>query len=96
MNNDNGANDANDNGDGHDVGQPETERQELLQLRRKFERQQQLLLRSKHNCSWNASNGYKMLQMLVWSNWREGDNFLKHELLKLAFLRGSNNNKPNW
>jgi len=41
------SHDTNDNGDGHDVGQPETERQKLLQLRREFEQQQQLLLRER-------------------------------------------------
>jgi len=34
MNNDNEANDANDNGEDFDVGLPETERQELMRLRR--------------------------------------------------------------
>jgi len=34
MNNDNEANDANDNGEDFDVGLPETERQELIRLRR--------------------------------------------------------------
>jgi len=34
MNNDNEANDANDNGEGFDVGLPETESQELIRLRR--------------------------------------------------------------
>jgi len=41
MNNDNEANDANDNGEGFNVGLPETERQELEHLRR--ERAQQIL-----------------------------------------------------
>jgi len=39
MNNDNGANDTNDNGDGHNVGQPEMERQELLRLRCEVEQE---------------------------------------------------------
>jgi len=34
MNNDDEANDANDNGEDFDVGLPETERQELIRLRR--------------------------------------------------------------
>jgi len=41
MNNDDEANNANDNGEDFDVGQPETERQELEHLRR--ERAQQIL-----------------------------------------------------
>ena len=47
MNNDNGANDANDHGDGHIVGQPETERQELLWLRREVEQERQRLLQER-------------------------------------------------
>jgi len=47
MNNDNGANNANDNGNRHNVGQPETERQELLRLRREYEQQQQPLLQER-------------------------------------------------
>jgi len=44
MNNNNGGNDANDNGDGHNAGQPETERQELVRLRREQELQRWVLL----------------------------------------------------
>jgi len=47
MNNDNGANDTNDNGDGHNVGQPEMERQELLRLRREFEQVRQRTLQER-------------------------------------------------
>jgi len=38
---------ANDNGDEHNVGQPETQRQELLRWRREFEQERQRLL---HEC----------------------------------------------
>jgi len=41
MNNDNGANDANDDGNSHNVGQPEMERQELLHQRLEFEQEWQ-------------------------------------------------------
>ena len=43
MNNDNGANDTNDNGNRHNVGQPETERQELQcrRLQVEFEQERQ-------------------------------------------------------
>jgi len=44
MNNDNGANDANDNANGRNVGLPEMKRQELLQQRLEFEQEQQRLL----------------------------------------------------
>jgi len=44
MSNANEANDANDNGDELYVGQPETERQELLRLRREFEQARQRIL----------------------------------------------------
>jgi len=47
MNNDNGANDANDNGDELVVGQPETERQELLRLRLEFEQARQQMLQER-------------------------------------------------
>jgi len=47
MNNDNEANDANDNGDELYVRQPETERQELLRLRREFEQARQQMLRER-------------------------------------------------
>ena len=47
MNNDNEANDANDNGDKLFVGQPETERQELLRLRREFEQARQRMLQER-------------------------------------------------
>jgi len=43
MNNDNEANDANDNGNVLYVGLPETERQELLRLRREVEQETQRL-----------------------------------------------------
>ena len=39
MNDDNEANDANDNGKELDVGLPETERQELLRLRREVQQE---------------------------------------------------------
>jgi len=44
MSNDNEANDANDNDNELFVGQPETERQELLRLRREFEQARQRIL----------------------------------------------------
>jgi len=47
MNNDNEANDGNDNGDELYVGQPETERQELLRLRREFEQARQQMLQER-------------------------------------------------
>ena len=47
MNNDNEANDANDNSDELFVGQPETERQELLRRRREFEQERQMLLQER-------------------------------------------------
>jgi len=39
MNNDNEANDANDNGEEHNVGLPEMERQELQRLRREVQQE---------------------------------------------------------
>jgi len=47
MNNDIGANDANDNGEWRNVGQPERERQELLRLRCEVEQQRLLLQRER-------------------------------------------------
>jgi len=47
MNNDNEANDASDNGDELYVSQPETERQELLRLRREFEQARQWILQER-------------------------------------------------
>jgi len=47
MNNNNGGNEVNDNGDGHNAGQLETERQELVRLRREHELQQQVLLQER-------------------------------------------------
>jgi len=46
MNNKNGVNDTNDNGNGHNVGQPETERHELQRRRcdSEFEQERQHLL----------------------------------------------------
>jgi len=47
MNNDNEANGDNDNGNELYVGQPETERQELLRLRRDFEQARQRILQER-------------------------------------------------
>jgi len=45
--NDNGGNEVNDNGDGHNAGQLETEQQELVRLRREHELQRQVLLQER-------------------------------------------------
>jgi len=58
MNNDNEANDANDNGDGHNVGQPETERQELLRLNvstGNSDSSDSYCFKNGHDCFWRHS-----------------------------------------
>jgi len=37
-----------------------------------------------------------MMLMLEWSELQGGNNNLNDKLLKVMFLKGSNNNKPNW
>jgi len=97
MNNDNRAHDANDSGDELCVGLVEMESQAMLQRNHEFEKESSNnCCRSEHHCFWKHSISHKMQLPLKQSGWREANNFLKHELLKLTFFHGSNNNQSNW
>jgi len=112
MNNGNRANDTNDNGDELHVNFPETERQELLRRRLKFERGRQLLLQERAQLLLEQQQQQLLLEQARllreqhhlfqddvearMVRAREGNSYLNDNLSRLMFSCGSNNNKPNW
>jgi len=106
VNNDNEANDANDNGEELCVGLPETD----VRHNEKFcccvksgigcfwNNNDKCSCWNNDDCSRSKSSSdvsFKMMLVLAWSESREINSNLNDKLLKLAFLKGSTNNKPN-